>query len=87
VLLPSNIGIKASQLRLNLQEYNPVEAVMQDVSRILNKADKVRRAFGANRGLIIILMALWSARRKPGVIEACIALVSGGVALAAHFLK
>jgi hypothetical protein len=55
---------------------------MQDVSRILDKADKVRRAFGANRGLLIILLALWSVRRKPRVIEACIALVSGGVALA-----
>jgi hypothetical protein len=60
---------------------------MQDISRILDKADKVRRAFGVNRGLIIILMALWSVRRKPGVIELCIALVSGGLALATHFLR
>ena len=59
---------------------------MQDISRILEKADKVRRAFGVNRG-IIILMALWSVRRKPGVIELCIALVSGDLALAAHFLR
>ena len=59
---------------------------MQDISRILEKADKVRRAFGVNRRLLIILMAIWSVRRKPGVVELCIALVSGGLALATHFL-
>jgi hypothetical protein len=60
---------------------------MQDVSAILDKAYKVRRAFGANRGLLIIPMAFWSVRRKPGVIKVCIALVSGGFALATHFLR
>jgi hypothetical protein len=52
-----------------------------DLSRILANAGAVKRAFGMNRGLVIILLALWSARRRPQAMSVLLALASGAVAL------
>jgi hypothetical protein len=55
-----------------------------DLSGILANAGAVKRAFGSNRGLIIILLALWSARRRPQIMGVLLALAGGAVALWKH---
>ena len=57
-----------------------------DFSGILAHVSTVKRAFGINRGLVIILLALWSARRRPQVTGVFLALASGAIALWKHHI-
>ena len=56
-----------------------------DVSRVLAKVGLVSRAFGPNRGLLIIVLAILSANRRPQIAGLLLAVLSVGIAVWKYF--
>lgn len=55
------------------------------VDGVLVHAALIRRAFGPNRGLLIILMAIWSVRERPRFSGLLLVGLSATLAVSGHF--
>jgi hypothetical protein len=55
------------------------------VDGVLAHAALIRRAFGPNRGLLIILMAIWSVREHPRFSGLLLVGLSATLAVSRHF--
>lgn len=55
------------------------------VTGVLAQAGTVMRAFGPNRGLLIILLAIWSVRERPRFSGLLLVGLSATLAVSRHF--